>query len=1177
MRVLRLNLLAFGPFTEVLLDLSNGHDGVHLIYGPNEAGKSSALRALEQLLFGIPSRSSDDFIHPYANLRIGATLAARDGATLEFFRRKGARGTLLDVDGTTPLEDGSLRPFLSGLDQELFASMFGIGHEQLVQGGQEIASGGGDLGQILFAAGSGIADLQSIRERLEKEAEELFMRRGNRRINQHLKYLDEARKIVRQEQLSTGEWETHEQQLQQAAGKLQEIETQLRALSREKSRLERLTQALPLIAKRADRRRELEGLGDVPRLGSRFAERRRKISEDLAAAQSGAQTTQKELDRVEQQLQTITIPEAILVHAEQIRQLPDLLGGHRKAQRDLPGLIAEREQLQREATSMLRQVRPDLTLEAVETLRLTSSQRLTIQNLGTRCETLQRQIEQARKDIHTAGSQLAESRAELSGLEPPRNVAMLVAGVQRVQEQGKLDEQRATIGRDLTRIEEQVSIDLARLDLWSGSVEELEQLRVPSPETVDRHEAVLLDAGQAIGLLQDRLDDASQRRAEFDRQIEQLRLEGDVPTEDALDEARRVRDEGWQLVLAVWQTGTTDAKRTESFLARFAATDLATAYRQAVEAADELADRLRREAQRVALRAGWQANRDAADQQAQTFAQRLEAAREEHRRVEAAWLECWRPLGIQPQSPREMRVWLRRQAALSEQIQSIRTLRGRMRQIEDQIAACRRDLGQCLAGLDEPAPADHESLAALVVRSRKVVERVENAATRRQTLEKEIRQLSGRLANAQAAEETARSEQMAWQNEWALAIEPLGLPAESGPAVANDVLNRVGELFSRLDEAQGVAGRIAAIHQDADAFRNQVAALARQVGWEVAAKPAEQTADELIAALQKANSDRHQQQNLQQQRDRHQRHLQESRQNLQSLEASLKAMCLEARCSSHEELPEVERKSDLADRLRESLEGLDDQLLSLSGGASLEKLLEEATAIHADDLPGKLAELTVEVEKLDGQRSELQKTVWEEQHTLASMDTSATVADAAQRAQELLAQIQTDAEQYARLRLAAAVLREGIERYQKKNEAPVLRRASELFQRLTLGSFERLSTDYGDQGQKVLVGVRAGGKETVGLAGMSDGTCDQLYLALRLASLETYLADKEPIPFIVDDILVSFDDARSAAALEILAELSSKTQIIFFTHHEHLVHLAQKRLKPDVLFVHELRRKNVEG
>jgi uncharacterized protein YhaN len=60
MRLLRLDLKAVGPFTNAMLDLSEGQHGLHLIYGPNEAGKTSALRALSHLLFGFPLRTPDD-------------------------------------------------------------------------------------------------------------------------------------------------------------------------------------------------------------------------------------------------------------------------------------------------------------------------------------------------------------------------------------------------------------------------------------------------------------------------------------------------------------------------------------------------------------------------------------------------------------------------------------------------------------------------------------------------------------------------------------------------------------------------------------------------------------------------------------------------------------------------------------------------------------------------------------------------------------------------------------------------------------------------------------------------------------------------------------------------------------------------------------------------------------
>ena len=145
----------------------------------------------------------------------------------------------------------------------------------------------------------------------------------------------------------------------------------------------------------------------------------------------------------------------------------------------------------------------------------------------------------------------------------------------------------------------------------------------------------------------------------------------------------------------------------------------------------------------------------------------------------------------------------------------------------------------------------------------------------------------------------------------------------------------------------------------------------------------------------------------------------------------------------------------------------------------------------------------------------------------------------------------------------------GIERYREKNQGPILARASELFSSLTGGSFARLQIDDDGDGRSVLKGVRPEGL-LVGIDAMSDGSHDQLYLALRLASLEAWLQSHEPVPFIVDDILLNFDDIRATAALTALAELSRQTQVLFFTHHRHIVELARRHLSPDVVFVHQL-------
>lgn len=1180
MRILRLDLRAFGPFTDFELDLSGGKEGLHLIYGPNEAGKSSALRAVEQMLFGIPTRSADDFIHSYTNLRLGGTISGRNGSAVAFLRRKGNKNTLLETDNRTPLDDAALASHLGGLDRDLFATMFGIGHQQLVQGGQEIVRGRGEVGQLLFAAGSGIADLQTVREKLESRAEELFTRRAQvRQINQKLKALEEAKRTLRQAQLPAAEWTEHDEALRAARQRRDELVAELHEAERQKRRLERIAQAQPLVARQKNLREARARLGEVAILPDGFSEQRREAETNLRVAHQQEKTAAEELQRIDRERESLVVPQELLAAADRIRELPKALGSYSKAERDLPGLRARRDQLEADARLILRQLRPGMDLALADQLLLTGPQRVEIQNLGNRHEALVRQREQARAQIDELQGQLAEAEQELENLQRPRDGRLLTATVRRIQGQGDLEGQRAAALEQLRRSEDQAKVDLARLGLCSCSLEELERLPVPPAESIDRYEAELTELQQRKGALEERVEEATAKRREIDRQIDELRLAGDVPTEEELSAARELRDEGWRLVLESWQGGRTDNARLAAFLARFEPEpDLAMAYARAVERTDELADRLRRESNRVARRASLQANRDAIDQELARYRQQLEQIAASQQETGSAWRACWQPAGIEPLSPREMRVWLRKQQALAVQTQSLRAQRLEIAQWDGRIAACRQELDRCLEELGEQPGGPRETLSTLIARSLELADAIAAAAEQRQTLEKSVGRLKNQVKAARTAAEKAESQLAQWRDQWAAAIEPLGLPPESSPAAANEVVARIGDLFDRLKEARGFAERIEQIGCDSEVFRRHVEELARQAAPELAARPVEQIAEELHRRFQKANEDRQQQQKLQQERSRYCRQLQDARRTIEELTARLETMCREAACGQPEDLPQAERNSETAKRLDENLASLEDQLASLAATASLETFIAETEQLNADDLPGRVDDLTQQIERLQAERDELQRRIGQEENALAGIDTGAQASEAAEAIQDLLAQISGDVDQYVRFRLAAVVLRDAVERYQEKNEAPVLHRASELFRRLTLGSFHRLVADFAEQGEKVLMGDRGDGSNPVPLAGMSDGTCDQVYLALRLASLEHYLQTHEPVPFIIDDILISFDDGRSTAALEIFAELARKTQVVFFTHHEHLVALAQERLSPGELFVHRLpgRAKQVE-
>jgi uncharacterized protein YhaN len=136
------------------------------------------------------------------------------------------------------------------------------------------------------------------------------------------------------------------------------------------------------------------------------------------------------------------------------------------------------------------------------------------------------------------------------------------------------------------------------------------------------------------------------------------------------------------------------------------------------------------------------------------------------------------------------------------------------------------------------------------------------------------------------------------------------------------------------------------------------------------------------------------------------------------------------------------------------------------------------------------------------------------------------------------------------------VLQRAIESYREKHQGPVLSRASELFSTLTLGDYCGLTTGFGDNDKAVLVAIRRS-KETVEIDGLSDGTRDQMYLALRLAAIEHHVETVSPCPVILDDILINADNARASATLKVLSDLAKRTQVLFFTHHRHLEELGR--------------------
>jgi uncharacterized protein YhaN len=224
----------------------------------------------------------------------------------------------------------------------------------------------------------------------------------------------------------------------------------------------------------------------------------------------------------------------------------------------------------------------------------------------------------------------------------------------------------------------------------------------------------------------------------------------------------------------------------------------------------------------------------------------------------------------------------------------------------------------------------------------------------------------------------------------------------------------------------------------------------------------------------------------------------------------------------------------------------------------------------ADRAEADLIRLTEANTQLDQEGREIYAARDRHQTRLAEIEGGVGAEEAHQMRHVAEAQIVEVAKDYLIHKLGSLLIGAALVRHRAKNQSPLMTRAGILFNALTSGAFTGLEQAVSDDDVPRLIARRASGT-TLTTGDMSEGTVDQLYLALRLAYLQDYASRAEAVPFIGDDLFATFDDERAGHGLETLASFGLSVQPILFTHHSHIIEIARRRLgsKVDVLELSE--------
>ena len=1177
MRLLELEFLKYGCFTNRRLEFPAGARLV-VVSGPNEAGKSTSLQGLTDFLYGIEARTTQNFLHENPQLRIAGRLVDSQGTTADWIRRKGNRQTLQTGDGREVSADVQAR-VLHGVTRDQFGRLFRMDHAGLVEGGQALQEGQGEIATSLFHAGAGIPGIQQLLTSLEEEAEAIYKPRGSTApLNQAFARLEELRIEIRREEFSASEWKRLTEEVGALFTRVETLRGQLQELTVSQGQLERLANARELAWQRMELKQQLEALPEGADVPAEVVEECLTLEARAREEKLAADHVRAELDNLRRQLDSLAAPLAWADQRPVVESLLRELGTYRNARRDLVKLRNETESLRAAATGSLHRVAPTLALEAVPDQLPSAQLKRERQRLSKQFIELKSRLEQGFRDRQQGLDQAATDVEAPLPPDPATLKKLLSNALYHGHPVERLEEAR----KRLREAELRLAPELARLLPWRGDPEQLASLAVPRTETIDRFLAEQRDLERRLADLDKEVRDLEAEAESARQEAEGLAASGTVPTEAEVWQARARRDRGWNLVRVEWQPQPGE-RNSPADLSEFCQSgSLAEAYEQAVQHADELADRLRREADRVIVQGRLQARRESLARRLAHLSEQRLALQSQSADWQTRWHAEWSSCGFTPLSPAEMRGWLVHREAvvnrLLERQQFATELQQREQQVAEQAAGVVAELNQL-----GPLPAALASGEAVWLHAQQQAEELtqqrqqhEQQAAARQQRRLRLGQLDEQLA-------AANRELEAWSQAWNKAFPEFPLEVADSPAQLvrlaetvdaarewAEVLEQVAEQARQVSAGQQ---RLAQMQESLDSFEARLAPVCHHVGRDFTAVSPDVIVEELDRELKADQANTTQREAWLRQRETSASELRRIEQESHETTTQFQQLLAE---SGAETLPALRELHHRARERRELLARLSDKQRELqiqAKGGDLEAFLEEVLARDPGELERELQRVKDQRSDLESNRDLALQEHGAREQLLQTRQRSEQVAQRAQDAQAELAEIRSLALEYARRKLAFTLLHRHLEQFRARAQDPLLAEASRLFARLTLNAFTSVRPEFNDQDQPVLVGIRSGDSgRVVPVEGMSDGTRDQLFLSLRLASLRQQFQQGIRLPVVMDDILINFDDDRSRATLEVLAELGGETQVLFFTHHARLVELARSVVPAGELHVIELER-----
>lgn len=815
MKFAELSLERYGVYQHLSVPFSSS--GLNVVYGRNEAGKSTCLAAISDFLFGIPNNSPHGQRFGYDAMRIGATLLLADGQRLVLRRRKGHRRTLLDENDKAIDESILIKP-LGAVTRDRFGTLFGLDHRSLREGGETLLSAEGDIGRLILQAGGGLrASVETI-SRLDEEAASLFTLRssGKRKFYQLCEQLAAADKDVKGGMLTFETYQQLKKDLAEAEEKYRGLTEDRKDIERRRSATERACRVLPLLGQLDHIDGEIESYSDVSHL-------RPDLPTDVHEILRTREHAHKELDEsmhryetLEGQVDDLMVDEAVLAAEGKIATTYEKsihVANERQAR---PNRAKELE----EQKAKLLRLRDLLKLGADADLKAClppADLREHVRQLITEGTFLKTEIARLGKEVDDKHSELKSISEKQQKLEEKGFNRSLVIDLALMKAMPRLLRETEQRNSRAQEIERGINREHTRWDF--SNVAQLREFQCPDPEIIEEEIERQKNIANEIKGHEGELRDANKKLAVAHKAIERLRAAGEVPTDAAINQARLTRKQAWVPIRSAYLT---DDASVLASIPRFERERNAHWLEERIEDADRLVDRKSAEAQRLTDLAAAEKQRDEAITGIEATTKALRQLESERAEQVERFAQAWLQANQKESDLTRLKLLLKQRDATLEQAEEAASLReeANARQGEADHALASLALAETDLGLHPAADTGiqkrlHDLEGAANEHAEGHSEWLRNAA--------KLEELDRQLTRSRREMDRLNGRHSEWQEKWHQAMSRVRLPLDS-------LMEFVGQVLNEWSEAGDALARIDIVQYRLDQFAHDEQELTEQIG-----------------------------------------------------------------------------------------------------------------------------------------------------------------------------------------------------------------------------------------------------------------------------------------------------------------------------------------------------------